>query len=452
MAVSIEREEWELPSLPFYCIFASCFCALFFLPFFSKRTPAASLSSSSSSDHLQFSRFQKKFLLIYSLATVIGGLQSVYGEDEFVQFGLNRDRIALLFSFGAFISLVFGTFSGIFSDLIGSRRACMIYFILHILANLFKIMNWIPFLWIKIAFFAISSSFFSFCFETCMVFEHEKQGHKKDLLMETFWQMTFFESISLIGSQVITNSLISDNLDKGPIYPSSFGAFLALLLFLYIKRKWKNDQNITSPFWSYRKSFSSHVLSDERIWALNWAQASIHFSSSIFLFLWAPTIVADGRDVNLSKIFPLFIGSRMIGSTLFPYFNATSSFYYNENSLTCAFISAGLSLSIVAYDYQEIGTLVFLFCIFHACVGFILPSLASLRTQYLPNELRGGMISVSHAPSNAAIILILLMGGYRKILLNSVIMGLAAFGLLTAGGFIYLLKRSKKSHQNWHAL
>ena len=33
-------------------------------------------------------------------------------------------------------------------------------------------------------------------------------------------------------------------------------------------------------------------------------------------------------------------------------------------------------------DLQEIGVLVTLFCLFHACVGLILPSLAKLRTMY----------------------------------------------------------------------
>jgi hypothetical protein len=33
-------------------------------------------------------------------------------------------------------------------------------------------------------------------------------------------------------------------------------------------------------------------------------------------------------------------------------------------------------------NMQEIGVLVTLFCLFHACVGLILPSLARLRTMY----------------------------------------------------------------------
>lgn len=61
---------------------------------------------------------------------------------------------------------------------------------------------------------------------------------------------------------------------------------------------------------------------------------------------------ADGRDVELSKLYPLFIGSRVLGSTMFPWFSDTSSPYYSQNSLTSAFAVAGLALSVIAYDYQ----------------------------------------------------------------------------------------------------
>jgi divalent metal cation (Fe/Co/Zn/Cd) transporter len=98
----------------------------------------------------------------------------------------------------------------------------------------------------------------------------------------------------------------------------------------------------------------------------------------------------------------------MFGSASFPWFYGTTAPFQNEDSLTIAYVTVGIALSIVAYDYQDIGTLVILFCIFHACVGFILPSLARLRTMYLPNELRGGMMSFSLGLANAAIFIFLM--------------------------------------------
>lgn len=60
---------------------------------------------------------------------------------------------------------------------------------------------------------------------------------------------------------------------------------------------------------------------------------------------------ADGRVVHLSLIYPCFLGSRMLGSTVFPWF-FSGSVLHNEDYLTTAFAVAGLAFSIVAYDYQ----------------------------------------------------------------------------------------------------
>lgn len=139
----------------------------------------------------------------------------------------------------------------------------------------------------------------------------------------------------------------------------------------------------------------NYCVSDKRVLILVLAQASIHFAVSAFWFLWAPTIVvlvctdvlfllvlslvfcmlrysfrnlrpklccsahrsvilvqADGRYTQLSLIYPCFLASRMLGSAGFPWFYGATAPFQNEDSLTIAYIGAGLALSIVAYDYQ----------------------------------------------------------------------------------------------------
>ncbi|XP_073011503.1 uncharacterized protein [Typha latifolia] len=457
MGVVIEREEWELNPLVYVFLFASCLASIFFYPYFSKSSSTRASTASYPFDlgpTAPFLRFQRSFLLLYSLVSVIEGIHSVFGEYEYVQYGLSREQMVLVLAAGAAAALFIGTFSGILSDVIGARKACTLYCILHLLVGVLKSVSWLPNVWVASVCLAIASSIFSFCFETWMVTEHEKQGHKQDMLGDTFWLMTFCESASLVGSQGLANLSVKD-LRRGFSLPYASAALLAIIGVLYIRKEWKEWSGCqhTSIIGSYRKSFSSHVLQDKKIWTLAWAQGSIHFSLYAFWFLWAPTIVADGREVQLSQIYPCFIGSRMLGSTGFPWSYGMTSPVHNEDTLTIAYIVAGMALSIVAYDYQEIGVLVIVFCIFHACVGFILPSLARLRTMYLPNELRGGMISLSLAPANSAILLVLIEGGYHRKIENSTIMALAAFGLFSAGGCIHMLRWWRKHpRQNWHDL
>ncbi|KAG2581164.1 molybdate-anion transporter-like [Panicum virgatum] len=454
MGVVIEREEWALTPLAYPLLSVAGLAAVLLLPYFSARPAAHAAGPSPSpfdSGAGPFLRFRRAFLLLFALASVVEGIQSVFGEDEFVRCGLGRDQMAARLAATAAAALFPGAISGVISEKIGPRRVCIFYWVLQLAVGTLKSFSALRCAWINNFILALASLAFSFCFETWLVVEHEKQDQKQDLLFDTFWLMTFFESVSLIGSQEITNVMVSND-DSGFLLPYAFAATLSVVGILYIRNASSTTQH-ASAIGSYQKSFFAHVLRDKRVLILVLAQASIHFAVSAFWFLWAPTIVADGRYAQLSVIYPCFLASRMLGSASFPWFYGATAPFQNEDSLTIAFIGAGLALSIVAYDYQEIGTLVILFCIFHASVGFILPSLARLRTMYLPNELRGGMMSFSLSLANAAIFVFLLQDTHPRSIANSTILGLASCGLLGAGGCIHMLRRWRKhTRQNGRSL
>ncbi|KAL0913864.1 hypothetical protein M5K25_017356 [Dendrobium thyrsiflorum] len=457
MSVVVEREEWVLSPLIYGVLFACCFLSVFLLPYFSRSGGAARTTTTASSlfdvgPTAPFLRFQRSFLLLYSLASVMEGLESVYGEYEFAYHGMSRDQMVLVASAGVAVSLVFGTFLGFLSDIIGPRKFCILFCFFHLLVGVLKSVTWQQSMLMSTLFMGIASTVYSFCFETWMVAEHEKQGHRRDLLSDTFWLMTLFESSSLLGSQALANLLTKD-LKKGFLLASAPAALLAIISIICIRKEWDGTHQ-KATVESYQKSFAGHILADKSIWMLGWAQASVHFSLSVFWILWAPTIVEDGREVQFSHIYPCFLGSRMLGSTAFPWFSGTSPLHDEDhNHLIAAFVIAGLVLSIIAYDYQDIGVLVVLFCIYHGCIGLISPSLAKLRTIYVPNELRGGMISASLVPANAAFLFVLIIGGYYRRLNNSAIMALAAVGLLSAAGCLHVLRWWRKHlRQNWHEL
>ncbi|KAK8606884.1 hypothetical protein V6N13_052637 [Hibiscus sabdariffa] len=407
MGIVIETAVWEPSSSVFIFILISCFLSLSLFPFyFSKHAPT---KSPPFSDHPPSSspslRFQLYFLLIYSLASVLEGLWSVYGEFELVYHGISKEDTVtfLLIGFGA--ALFVGSFLGPVSDLI---------------------------------------------FETWAVIEHDKMGHRQEILNETFWLMIFFQSASLIGSQVIGNWMVGGNLEKEIGSPSVAAALLAMVGIICMSRDHDGTPK-TMMFKDYRASFYAYILGDRRIWLLACAQTCLHFSIVVFWILWAPTLVADGREVYLGLIYPCMLGARMLGSTVFPWLIDAS--FRTEDCLMYAFVTEALLLSIIAYDYQDIGVLVTQFSLFHACIGLILPSLARLRTMYVPNELRGGMISLSLAPANAAILFLLMQRGYYRTIENSTMIAFAAVGLFIAAGCMYVLKRcGKQPYQNGRKL
>ncbi|KMZ61817.1 Major facilitator protein [Zostera marina] len=453
MGVVVESEVWEPQPFFYLLLFFFSSSSILLFPYFSSSARTKHHASSSSIDFgssATFPRFQRSFLVLYSLASLISGLGSVFGDSEYQHYGASREQIVMCLAAGVAVSLLVGTFLGMISDITGPRKACMVFCILHLIVGFLKSVTKHPSVLLTSICLSLASSLMSFSFETWMVSEHEK-GYRKDLLTDTFWLMTFSESSSLIGSQVLANFMVKDT-NKGFFTPSTPAALLALLSIIYISKEWTGYKHSFSIH-KYRESFYDQVLGDKKVWILALAQGFLHFSIYMFWILWAPTTVADGREVQLSLLYPCFLGSKMLGSTAIPWFFSGASPFRNDDSLTAAFVIAGLCLSVVAYDYQDVGVLLLLFCIFCACTGFIIPSLARLRTLYVPNEMRGGMISLSLAPSHIAILFFLLQGGYYRNISNSTIMAMAAIGLFSAAGCIHALKRWKKqTPENWHKL
>ncbi|XP_078439862.1 uncharacterized protein LOC144710073 [Wolffia australiana] len=203
---------------------------------------------------------------------------------------------------------------------------------------------------------------------------------------------------------------------------------LSVICALYVRQNWHAHKLFSIG--EYRYSFSTTILkgTTEKTFALPLVSIQL----------------ADGRDVNLSLIYPCFLGSRMLGSTAVSWLSGPRSFIPLEDYLSLSFVAAGLSLTMAAYDYPEAGALFALFCGLHACYGMILPSLARLRTALVPNELLAGMIIFSLASANASILFILIQR-YKP--------WLAAFGLFTAAGCVHVLKRWKRrTPSSWHDL
>ncbi|KAL3640317.1 hypothetical protein CASFOL_015285 [Castilleja foliolosa] len=153
-----------------------------------------------------------------------------------------------------------------------------------------KIAIGIPIIWLTSISLSLASSILSFCFGAWMVVEHDKLGQRQDSLNDMFWLMTFFESASFIGSQMLANYLIDSNVNKNIKSTWNMSVVLAVVGIIYLTRGSKEDQQIET-FKDYRISLRKHAISDKRIWLLSWVQGCIHFSVSAFWILWAPTIV-----------------------------------------------------------------------------------------------------------------------------------------------------------------
>ncbi|KAJ8769319.1 hypothetical protein K2173_002523 [Erythroxylum novogranatense] len=447
MGVVVENRVWEPSPWIYLFMFLGCFFSITLCSRHSKSLCPFDRSSSS------FLRFHRKFLFLFSLASLMEGLWSIFGEFELLHYGLTKRQIVSSLCIGYGVSLFFGPLLGMLSDLIGHKKVCLVFCILHLVVGLWKkiVLRPGPGVWLTTVCLSLAMSIFTFSFEGWVVVENDKEGHRQDALSDTFWLMTLVESAALIGSQVLANWLVGNNLENGISSTSTATIILAIIGIICLSREWKEAPQTASSK-DYSVSYAL-IFSDKRMWLLGLAHASLQFSVAVFWILWAPTLVADGREVNLGLIYPCLMGARMLGSTIFPWLLSVPLPVRMEDCLVYAFIIVGFALSTVAYDYQEVGFLVALFCLFHMAVGLITPSLARLRTMHVPNELRGGMIGLSLTPANAAVLFFLLKrGGYQNIE-NSTMMAFAVLGLFLAAGCMQLLKQwGKQPYQNWHKL
>ncbi|XP_057960471.1 uncharacterized protein LOC131152677 isoform X2 [Malania oleifera] len=395
MGVFIESFVWEPNPSVYLFIFFLCFFSIILLPYFSKNS---SNRASTVFDHAlssSFLRFQRSFLFLYSLACVTEGMWSVFGEFELAYYGVTREQMVVYLCVGCVVAVVFGTCFGMLADLIGQKKVCLIFWTLHLFIGMLKWIISHPSIWVASICLSLATSLFSFSFETWMVVEHDKLGHRQDTLSDMFWLMTFSESASLIGSQVLANWLVGDDLEKNIVSPSIAAIVLAIMGIFSTTRGWTETPQ-TLALKDYRMSFSVYIFGDKRIWLLACAQACLHFSISFFWILWAPTLVADGREVHLGLVYPCLLGARMLGSTVFPWLIHGPSPLRTEEYLVYAFIMMGFVLSIVAYDYQ---------------------------------------------------------GGYFRNLGNATIMAFAALGLFAAAGCMHVLKQwGKQPYQYSHKL
>ncbi|CAN0917912.1 Molybdate-anion transporter [Linum grandiflorum] len=296
MVVGVIETSFWLPNVSLFgFIFICCFFSISLLPQASKTTRSlspldnAASSSSFSSPSSAFLRFQRKFLLIYSLASVMEGLWAVFGEYELAFYGVSKEQMVTSLCVGYGASLIVGTFLGMVSDSIGHKKACLIFCVLHLFVGVCNKIAPHPSLLLASICLSLSTSIYSFSFEAWLVVENEKQGYRQDTLSDTFWLMTFFESVSLILSQVLANWLIGSNVRNGLVSPSTASILLSVLSIICVSNGWKETPQ-TAVTKDYNVSYA-HIFKDKRILLLGFAHACLQFSIAVFWLLWAPTLV-----------------------------------------------------------------------------------------------------------------------------------------------------------------
>lgn len=75
--------------------------------------------------------------------------------------------------------------------------------------------------------------------------------------------MTFLESASLIGSQMLSNWLVNNDIDKNVVSPSIASVLVAIITIIFITREWREYP--PASFKEYRIAFTTHIFFGKHI-------------------------------------------------------------------------------------------------------------------------------------------------------------------------------------------
>ncbi|CAL5202442.1 unnamed protein product [Lathyrus oleraceus] len=115
MGVVIESSVWELNPAIFLFLSVCCCFSIFLYPHLSSLNRTSTIFDHGISS--SFTSFQRNFLFVYSLASVVEGLWSVFGEFELASYGIGREEMIMSLCYGYTTALFAAPFLGMLSDL-----------------------------------------------------------------------------------------------------------------------------------------------------------------------------------------------------------------------------------------------------------------------------------------------------------------------------------------------
>eukprot|EP00933_Yihiella_yeosuensis_P074569 TRINITY_DN8352_c2_g1_i1.p1 TRINITY_DN8352_c2_g1~~TRINITY_DN8352_c2_g1_i1.p1 ORF type:complete len:519 (-),score=52.73 TRINITY_DN8352_c2_g1_i1:270-1826(-) len=376
-----------------------------------------------------YGRFQATYLAVWSLCVGADWLQGPYVYALYQAYGYQKDDIAKLFLAGFGASAICSCFVGSFVDSFGRKRSCMAYCLLYMVSCFTKHFQsyWILMIGRITGGFATSLLFSSF--ECWMVAEHLNRHHfSKKLLSHLFAQMFSMMYVVAILSGFAAQAA-ADSVAFGPLYPGGtfhiggncspfdLAASVLCLAFLVIALTWEenyggdpDDDDGLSSFFENCKQAMIYLFLDPNSAKLCIIISCFEGAMYAFVFNWTPALQQKGQESKLPEgvIFSLFMMAAMSGAS-FVAFSLRST----SPSLILRTVCAGAAMAfVVAAGTAGVSGHSFVcllaFLAFEFCVGAYFPAIGVLKSEIVPEMVRGTMYNYYRLPLNLIVMALLL--------------------------------------------
>ncbi|UJR37615.1 hypothetical protein I4U23_030312 [Adineta vaga] len=334
-----------------------------------------------------FSRkLQSNFLIGYLLLSIGGYLPSAYIYILFNSYNINHSTIEHFFIYCFIASLFCGTFIASLADHCGRRNACLlcsvVYGLYHASCNFSDEFILI----IGHICRGIGDALYSTAFEAWLMQEHEQHDLDTRVLERILYNSNVYLNIVTIGTGLVAQILSQF---YGHIAPFNVGIGFFVLAFLFILIKWPENYGRKRIFINTAHVPAMRLLrANPRIILCGLSNALFRASFYIWLIEWTPTLQAAtnktfAEPLPLGFLYSIYLLCRLLGS--FAFGSLIKRFRVQTFMIVIFLLAAiGLSAPILTPNDQWIILLGFL--LFQICEGIFVPSIALLRSEYIPNE------------------------------------------------------------------
>ncbi|CAF0828750.1 unnamed protein product [Adineta ricciae] len=362
--------------------------------------PASSLSF--------LSQLNWVYLVGYLFAAAGDNLYGSYRYALLKSYGMSRSIIEVMYVLGYASSLLFGTVAASLADVYGRRLACILCAVFFIIMSV--LLN-IPIVWVALIAnlaWGVAHAFHATAFEAWLIQEHRNRLLGDQILAQIFQHAYVGTGIVSIFMGISAQLLVEISSYRAP-FNLSIVFFVAMIIFVWNFWPENYGNKKVQPTTTFT-SASEAIRADYRIVVVGICSALNEASIHIFITEWTPTLNhANGsigaKDLPYGYIFAIFMAFDMIGSLVF--YPLAKRIQVQSYMIIISVLTSIVVLIPVLVPKSFI-IILSAFAIYEFCIGLYRPSMAILRSVYIPNETRTTIMSYMRVPQLICTIIVLL--------------------------------------------
>lgn len=370
-----------------------------------------------------FRKFQIAYLSVWSICVAADWLQGPYVYALYSKYGFESYEIAQLFVAGFGSSLAFGCIVGSVADRFGRKNMCLAYCVFYIVSCITKHFDNYSILMFGRITGGIATSMLFSCFECWLVSEHcVRHRFSEGLLGYMFGLMfTLMYCVAIIAG--LAAQAVADGFAFRPISEGSMihvggycGPFdlsiiclligMVLILCLWPENYGQEDNDSGSMVEKLTDAFR-FLKADRNMLLLCLVVSCFEGAMFAFVFNWTPALDSKTVPPPHGLIFALFMMACMIGASVATIIgDAVKPSMRLIGTFALGIFSFGLLAFVSSSGY--LMTCFGAFLLFEFCCGLYFPSVGVLKSEVVPEHIRGTMYNIYRVPLNAVVVMLLL--------------------------------------------